>query len=207
MASSSISFLLYHIIFSVKQRQYWIMEDYESRVHSYIAGMIKNIGGKPIIVGGQRDHIHILSLLPRHLALSEVMKLIKGKTAFWYNHELAGVRPKMIWQEADYAAMALGAISSIQNEVLVQSFQSDMITYIKNAQAEAGITSWGNANASSTAQAIIGLLAVGENPRGENYTINEVDLVEALMTFMGENGFRKQGRDGGRGGAPDPGLD
>lgn len=94
------------------------------------------------------------------------------------------------YMDADYAGMALGAISSIQNEVLVQTFQSDMIVYIKNAQAETGITSWGSANASSTAQAIIGLLAVGEDPRGENYTVSEVDLVEALMTFMGEDGFK-----------------
>ncbi|NCB27974.1 MAG: IS200/IS605 family transposase [Bacteroidia bacterium] len=130
MASSSISFLLYHIIFSVKQRQYWIMEDYESRVHSYIAGMIKNIGGKPIIVGGQRDHIHILSLLPRHLALSEVMKLIKGKTAFWYNHELAGVRPKLIWQEG-YDAISVGPdnLEKVKNYILHQAIHHSNMPY------------------------------------------------------------------------------
>lgn len=94
------------------------------------------------------------------------------------------------YMDADYAGMALGAISSIQNEVLVQTYQQNMIDYIKNAQTKDGITSWGSANASSTSQAIIGLYAVGEDPRGESYTKDDMDLVEALMTFIGEDGFK-----------------
>jgi hypothetical protein len=94
------------------------------------------------------------------------------------------------YMDADYAGMALGAISSIQNEVLVQTYQQNMIDYIKNAQTKDGITSWGSANASSTSQAIIGLYAVGEDPRGESYTKEDIDLVEALMTFIGEDGFK-----------------
>ena len=122
MASSSISFLLYHIIFSVKQRQYWIMEDCEPRVHAYIAGIIQHIGGKPIIVGGQRDHIHILSLLPRHVSLSEVMKLIKGKSAHWYNQELEGVRPKLIWQEGyDAISVSPDNLEKVKNYILHQA--------------------------------------------------------------------------------------
>ena len=130
MASSSISFLLYHIIFSVKKRQHWIMEDYEPRVHSYIAGIIKHIGGKPIIVGGQRDHIHILSLLPRHVSISEVMKLVKGKSAYWYNHELERVRPKLIWQEGyDAISVSPDNLEKVKNYILHQAMHHNNIPY------------------------------------------------------------------------------
>jgi len=104
------------------------MENYEPRVHSYIAGIIKHIGGNPIIVGGQKDHIHILTLLPRHVSLSEVLKLIKGKSAFWYNHELEGVRPKLIWQEGyDAITVSPDNLEKVKNYILHQAMhQSNM---------------------------------------------------------------------------------
>jgi len=121
MASSSLSYLLYHIIFSVKQRQWVIADSLQPRVHSYIAGIIKNIGGTPIIVGGQRDHIHILCLLPKHISISETMKLIKGRSSYWYNHEVHDQKTMLKWQDGyDVLTVSPDNLEKVKNYILHQ---------------------------------------------------------------------------------------
>ena len=93
------------------------------------------------------------------------------------------------FMDADFAAMALSAVSNHQDDEF-NSYILDMTNFIKDAQTVAGIESWGSANASSTASAILGLLAVGIDPRSEAYTVSDIDLLEALMTFVFEGGFK-----------------
>lgn len=93
------------------------------------------------------------------------------------------------YMDADFAAMALTAVANHQDDAF-NSYILNMTNYIKDAQTNAGIESWGSANASSTASAILGLLAVGIDPRSEAFTVADVDLIEALMTFAFEGGFK-----------------
>ena len=94
------------------------------------------------------------------------------------------------YMDADFAAMALTAVSHVGSDEDMTTYIDDMVAYIADAQVKEGISSWGNANASSTASAILGLIAVGQNPRGESFTVEDIDLVEALMTFAKETGFK-----------------
>ncbi len=55
--------LIYHLVFSTKGRQPWLDGDVRSRVHQYIGGVIRRLGGVPLIVNGTSDHVHILAKL------------------------------------------------------------------------------------------------------------------------------------------------
>ena len=92
--------------------------------------------------------------------------------------------------DADYAAMALTAVSSVRESENGTQIINAMVTYIKDSMSKDGVVSWGNANASSTAAVILGLLAIGEDPRSEAYTVDGVDLMEALMLYQGDAGFK-----------------
>lgn len=94
------------------------------------------------------------------------------------------------FMDADFAGMALSAIYTYQDQISVQSYMSRMIQEIKHQQTSAGVSAWGNSNASSTAAAIMGLYAIGHDPRSEAYTMDGVDLVEALWSYKGSVGFK-----------------
>lgn len=87
------------------------------------------------------------------------------------------------FRDADYAGIALMASADydIDHNPLFELID-------KNLTAD-GVVSWGNANASSTANSILGLIAMGIDPTSEAYTTNEVNLVEALLKYENDGAF------------------
>jgi hypothetical protein len=63
------------------------------------------------------------------------------------------------------------------------------IAYLNENQTPEGIESWGSSNAASTAMVILGLVAQGIHPRSEGFTVEDVDLIEALINYYTEDGF------------------
>jgi hypothetical protein len=99
------------------------------------------------------------------------------------------------WMDADYAGMALLALSPYLDVAEVKAYIDQLIIYIISTLSAEGVVSWGNANSSSTATVIIGLLAIGENPRNEKYTVDGIDLIEALMTYEVNGAFKWMSSD------------
>ena len=69
-----------HLTFSTKYRKDSINEDKLSEISKYISGILKNIDCPPIIVGGFTNHIHILCILNKNIALSKMVE--EGYGAF-----------------------------------------------------------------------------------------------------------------------------
>ena len=72
-----------HIVFSTKHRMPLIKPDIESRIHSYLGGICNHYESPPIIVGGYVDHVHILCMLSKKIALIEFVKELKSKSSKW----------------------------------------------------------------------------------------------------------------------------
>ncbi len=89
--------LHYHLVFSTKERAPIIHPDIRDRVHAYLGGVIRGIGGTPLEVGGVADHVHlVIGLKPTHV-LADVMRALKGDSSKWIHAELR-VRD-FAWQE------------------------------------------------------------------------------------------------------------
>jgi REP element-mobilizing transposase RayT len=54
-----------HVIFSTKERQNRLREDFQPKLWAYIAGIARNHGFEAIEIGGVENHCHALILLPR----------------------------------------------------------------------------------------------------------------------------------------------
>ena len=94
------------------------------------------------------------------------------------------------FMDADYAGMILLALAPyIDNQLTTQTI-ADMTAYIQTVLTETGVESWGNANSSSTATVILGLVAHGINPRSTTYSTNDVDLIEALLTYELDGAYK-----------------
>src|SRR5215210_4232855 len=61
--SDSYTNLLYHIIFSTKDRRPLITCEYEARLYDYIGGTVRGVGGISLELNGTTDHVHVLAKL------------------------------------------------------------------------------------------------------------------------------------------------
>src|SRR5260221_11414493 len=102
---STYTNLLYHIIFSTKERRPFINSIFRERLHPYLGGIIRDLKGEPIEIGGVADHVHILAKLPANLALSDALRLIKANSSKWAGEHQDLVRT-FAWQTG-YAAFTV----------------------------------------------------------------------------------------------------
>ena len=89
--------LIYHIVFSTKNRQLMITPNREERLYEYIGGIIRGLGGILLTVNGVEDHVHILAKLRPDKALSDVLRELKAGSSGWM-HEVFPDAADFSWQ-------------------------------------------------------------------------------------------------------------
>jgi REP element-mobilizing transposase RayT len=100
--------LHYHVVFSTLGREPYIADDWRERLHQYIGGTIRGLGGQSLRVGGTDNHVHILvALRPSH-RLSDVMREVKHESSRWI-HEIIG-HASFAWQKG-YGAFTVSPLA------------------------------------------------------------------------------------------------
>lgn len=79
--------LLVHLVFSTKDRRPLIKDEFKSELHAYLGGLIKELKGKPITIGGMPDHVHILASISPTVSTSDAMRLIKANSSKWVSEK------------------------------------------------------------------------------------------------------------------------
>lgn len=72
-----------HLVFSTKHRQPFIDKNIQPELYAYIGGVCKNYECYPYAIGGIEDHIHILCLLSKKLALYKLLEVLKSNSSRW----------------------------------------------------------------------------------------------------------------------------
>ena len=72
-----------HLVFSTKYRQHFIHPPVEAELHRYLGGICNNLECPVIIVGGYTDHIHILCMLSKKIALMKLLEEVKSHSSKW----------------------------------------------------------------------------------------------------------------------------
>ena len=96
--SSSYCNLLYHIVFSAKDREPWMETSIRSRIHEYLGGAIRAEGGTALIVNGPADHVHIFAKLRQDKALSKLIGELKANSSGWISRTFE-TPARFAWQE------------------------------------------------------------------------------------------------------------
>jgi REP element-mobilizing transposase RayT len=86
--SSSYCNLLYHIVFSTKDREPWMTATIRPRIHQYLGGAIRKEYGIALTVNGTADHVHILAKLRQDKALSKLVGELKANSSGWISRTL-----------------------------------------------------------------------------------------------------------------------
>ena len=117
--AQSLCKIYIHLIFHVKTTSPAIRDSDLDRVHSYIGQLVNTTGCKEIRAGGVGDHVHVLFMQSKDVALSHVVEEIKRNSSRW----IKTVDPcygMFAWQ-GGYAAFSVS-----------QSVVDKTITYINN---------------------------------------------------------------------------
>jgi REP element-mobilizing transposase RayT len=135
--------LLYHVVFSTKNRHPWLTGPVLGRLHEYLGGAVRGEGGTALRVGGVADHVHILARCRQDRALSAVVGAIKSNSSGWIHREFAELAA-FEWQ-AGYAAFT---VSQSQVERLCryidgqeehhrrQTYQEELLTLVEAHEVE-----------------------------------------------------------------------
>ncbi len=104
--AQSLSRILVHLIFSTKERFPFLVDiELRKRIHAYLARVFIEHDSPAIEVGGTEDHVHILTLLSRNHAISEIIRKAKASSSGWVKSQ-RGLLSKFEWQ-GGYGAFSI----------------------------------------------------------------------------------------------------
>lgn len=135
--------LIYHIVFSTKDRRSIITDAYQDRLHEYIGGIIRRQGGIALAVNGIADHVHVLAKLRQDKALSEIIREFKASASGWM-HDVFPEAQDFAWQNG-YGAFTVSAsqIDVVRRYIAEQalhhqkrSFQDEFIALLRANEIE-----------------------------------------------------------------------
>lgn len=114
-----------HLVFSTKYREPLIFTPHEEELHSYLGGICKNLECHPLKIGGFTNHVHILCMLSKKIALMKLVEEVKSHSSKWMKTRDEALR-KFYWQDG------YGAFSVNPAEV------DNVIRYISNQHEHHG---------------------------------------------------------------------
>jgi len=72
-----------HITFSTKNRIQNLYSPVADELHAYLGGICNNLECPTVCVGGHFDHVHILCMLSKKIALMDLLNSIKSSSSKW----------------------------------------------------------------------------------------------------------------------------
>lgn len=95
--ASTYSQIYIHIIFSVKDREPLLKDNFRMEVFGYIRGILKNKGMRLLAVNGLEDHIHLFFSLKPKYTVSDLVREIKSNSSRFINNK-RWLPKKFEWQ-------------------------------------------------------------------------------------------------------------
>ncbi len=110
--ASTLTNLLYHIVFSTKNREPVITSPIRDDLYAYIGGIIRAEGAVLLEIGGIADHVHLVARLRPEPSVATMVRIIKSKSSKWLNEQPK--RPGRFEWQRGYAAFST-SVSQLPN--------------------------------------------------------------------------------------------
>ncbi|MDX2081148.1 MAG: IS200/IS605 family transposase [Terrimicrobiaceae bacterium] len=142
--AQSLSSVFLHIVFSTKDRFPFLGDvAVQSKVHSYLAGIARERGCPPVLVGGVADHVHLLVQMGRTVSQAELVKELKRSSTVWVRQQFPELA-KFSWQ-AGYGVFSVSVsnLESVRAYIARQEghharvgFQEEFRSFLKKHRLE-----------------------------------------------------------------------
>jgi REP element-mobilizing transposase RayT len=139
----SLSKVYIHFIFSTKDRARTLPDEIRPQLHAYMGGTLKGLGCSPIEINTEPDHSHILFLLSRTEALSDVVGHLKKSSNDWLREQ--GPQFAHFFWQAGFGAFSVSQsqveevrayIRNQREHHRVKSFQEELRAFLKAYEVE-----------------------------------------------------------------------
>lgn len=135
--------LLYHVVFSTKNRSPIIPDNLRPRLWEYFGGTARETGHNCIRAGGTADHVHLALRLSTTDDVATAVKMLKANTSKWINDN-GFIVGRFSWQEG-YGAFTFSPLelktvcSYIDNQEehhRTRTFQDEFRSFLKAYEIE-----------------------------------------------------------------------
>jgi putative transposase len=125
-----------HVIFSTKLRQPLIGPDIRSDLFAYLGGIVRELRGTAVIVGGTCDHVHILIRIRPVHSVAEIVRVVKANSSGWIRKK---GHKEFAWQ-AGYGVFSVSEsnvpavtkyIATQEEHHRTHSFQEEFVAFLK----------------------------------------------------------------------------
>lgn len=94
----TFSQILFHIIFSTKEREPWITPDVAVRLYAYIGGIVRAERGSLYAIGGVEDQVHLYLRWRPDGDVSDLLRTVKARSSRWVHGTIPALGA-FAWQE------------------------------------------------------------------------------------------------------------
>ena len=135
--------LLYHIVYSTKNRIAFLDADILPELARLTGGILNDFDGKLLAMNGPENHVHLLVMLRPSNAISDIIRQIKSISSNWVSTKYAN-RKGFAWQEG-YSAFSVSPSKSdsveqyIANQIThhkVKTFEEELISLLEAHEIE-----------------------------------------------------------------------
>lgn len=135
--------LLYHIVFSTKNRKTYLSDGFREKVFAYMAGTCRELEGFALIVNGYFDHAHLLVRIPAKIAVSDFVGKLKSNTSKHIN-DTSDIIRQFGWQDG-FGAFTVSVSAKdqvyryIENQMQhhrEQTFETEYLSLLKKHEVE-----------------------------------------------------------------------
>jgi putative transposase len=139
----SLAKVYLHAIFSTKNREPNLLDDWRDELFRFMGGTANNLGCQSLIVGGTSDHVHMLFQLGRTITIADAISKIKSTPSAWINQHHSATIP-FHWQ-AGYAVFSVSQSNIEAVRVYIQrqlehhrkvSFQDELRDWLRRYEIE-----------------------------------------------------------------------
>lgn len=136
--SQSLSKLYVHLIFHIKDLGVQIKNEDKSDLFAYIGSIIKDNESIPILINGTSDHVHVLCVMSKNIALARLTEEIKRHSSRWIKSK--GSHYKQFGWQGGYAGFSVSQSLHDKTKAYIQNqeehhkkmtFKEELIAFLK----------------------------------------------------------------------------
>jgi putative transposase len=124
----------YHIVWATDERLPLILPAFEKQLYSYVVKKASEFEVFVYALDGTQDHIHMVAAIPPKHAVADVVKNLKGASAYYVNHVICPV-DKFNWQRG-YGCLTVGEKQRLVAEAYVRTQKQHHAENTTNAWLE-----------------------------------------------------------------------
>ena len=136
----SLTDVCIHLTFSTFQRRLFLDAPSRENLFPYMTGIISNLGGSVLGIGGADEHVHILLRMPKHISVMDLVRHVKGASSRFL--KTSGTKHRVFSWQAGYCALSVSAgdteriiryIANQERHHRTESYQQEILRMLRDS--------------------------------------------------------------------------